>query len=604
MKKRHILLLIMFMGICLAGVAGLGAAGYLIYEYGDLSNGQSGKGPVLYVPDLSKGVSVVPGLAIDANSLPETPNFEALIQQRANQDELGLVVEISRYTHEISPYIYGINFSDVELIDELNIPLRRWGGNATTRYNWNNDVSNRASDWFFLNVPNEVDDLVKLPKNSSANLFIDETLKLDTQPILTIPMMGWTPRGREYLCGFPVSIYGEQQNVDPYRNDCGNGISQNGQFVVGNDPNLTSDPIDSTDVSQWINDLHQEFGSAADGGIQFYSLDNEPMIWHQTHRDVHPEYVGYAEIRDRSVEYAQAIKEADPNAKTLGPVLWGWTAYFNSARDIQDGSAFFNNPDQDEFGNQPFAQWYLEQMRLHEEESGVRLLDYLDLHYYSQISTVSLSEEIDPKTQALRLNATRSLWDPTYRDESWINKPIALIPLMHKWIDESYPGTGTALTEYNFGALNHITGALTQADALGIFGRERLDIASLWDPPTIDQPGAFAFRMYRNYDGEDGTFGDLSLPAASFDQNRVSIYASHRQSDNAITIMLINKSKVVESIILDLTGDTLIGKNYELYQYSAAHPNEIEKLQNLTLESNSLHITLEPELIQLIVIQN
>jgi hypothetical protein len=174
---------------------------------------------------------------------------------------------------------------------------------------------------------------------------------------------------------------------------------------------------------------------------------------------------------------------------------------------------------------------------------------------------------------------------------------------MHDWIEESYPGTGTALTEYNFGALNHITGALVQADALGIFGRERLDIASLWDPPTLDQPGAFAFKMYRNYNGEDGAFGELSLPAASLDQNRVSIYASHRQSDNAITIMLINKSKNVEKVVLDLNGEQLAGYNYEQYQYSAIRPREIEKLESLTIEANHLRLPLEPESIRLIVIK-
>ena len=32
-------------------------------------------------------------------------------------------------------------------------PLYRWGGNAATRYNFQYDMSNRASDWFFLNEP-------------------------------------------------------------------------------------------------------------------------------------------------------------------------------------------------------------------------------------------------------------------------------------------------------------------------------------------------------------------------------------------------------------------------------------------------------------------
>jgi len=52
---------------------------------------------------------------------------------------------------------------------------------------------------------------------------------------------------------------------------------------------------------------------------------------------------------------------------------------------------------------------------------------------------------------------------------------------------------------------------LAQADVLGIFGREGLDLATLWGPPVTTDPGAFAFRMYRNYDGAGAHFGDYSV---------------------------------------------------------------------------------------------
>ena len=51
---------------------------------------------------------------------------------------------------------------------------------------------------------------------------------------------------------------------------------------------------------------------------------------------------------------------------------------------------------------------------------------------------------------------------------------------------------------------------LAQADVLGIFGRENLDLATLWSPPDSSQPGAFAFRMYRNYDTNGHGFGNQS----------------------------------------------------------------------------------------------
>ena len=125
-------------------------------------------------------------------------------------------------------------------------------------------------------------------------------------------------------------------------------------------------------------------------------------------------------------------------------------------------------------------------------------------------------------------------------DESWIAQSgpaggvVRLIPRMRDWVNTNYPGTQLAITEYNWGALDHINGAVTQADVLGIFGREGLDLATLWGPPNSNQPGAFAFRMYRNYDGAHHTFGDTSVRAASADQDKVSIYAAKRSADDVL----------------------------------------------------------------------
>src|SRR5207244_3894659 len=148
----------------------------------------------------------------------------------------------------------------------------------------------------------------------------------------------------------------------------------------------------------------------------------------------------------------------------------------------------------------PFIDWYLDQMHAQDIATGIRPLDYLDLHFYPQ-GGQALSAAGDVNKKALRLRSTRALWDPTYLDESWINDYVRLIPRMRDWVSGHYPGTKLALTEYNWGGLEDINGALAQADVLGIFGREGLRLATIWDGPTPTQPGAYAFRIYRNYDG-------------------------------------------------------------------------------------------------------
>ena len=47
-----------------------------------------------------------------------------------------------------------------------------------------------------------------------------------------------------------------------------------------------------------------------------FALDNEPMLWNSTHRDVHPDPVTYDELLDRTIRYGSAVRAADPDAVT------------------------------------------------------------------------------------------------------------------------------------------------------------------------------------------------------------------------------------------------------------------------------------------------
>jgi hypothetical protein len=105
----------------------------------------------------------------------------------------------------------------------------------------------------------------------------------------------------------------------------------------------------------------------------------------------------------------------------------------------------------------------------------VRTLDVLDIHYYPE---GLYNEDAAPATAAHRLRSTRSLWDKTYVDQSWIGEPVNLISRMKELLVEHYPGTQLGISEWNWGADKTINGALAIADVLGIFGREDLYLAS------------------------------------------------------------------------------------------------------------------------------
>ncbi len=506
--------------------------------------------------------------------------------------------------HPISPYIYGINFYGTNFADfttlmqDIKLPVNRWGGNAATRYNYLTNSFNSGSDYFFEGNPNTANDPA-LGDPSESDDIITRDKANGTKTIIQMPMIGYVSKSHDpHICGFSVTKYivPQQQTDTPFAPDCGNGVKlSDGSFITNNDPLDTSIAINQTFATGWVNYLKNKYGMAANGGVQFYELDNEPSDWYETHRDVHPGRLTYDELRDRTYQYAPAIKAADPTAKTIGPSNFGYGVYADS---LVTG-------DKAAHGDKGFSEWYLEQMKLYEQNNGVRILDYFDQHYYPAQPGVTLAPAGNAATQALRLRSTRSLWDSSYFDESWIEQsgfpPVQLIPTFRTWIAANYPGTKTSISEYNFGGLEDINGALTQADVLGIFGREQLDMATLWSGPTSTQPGAFAFRMYRNYDGAHSTFGDSWVRSTSSDQSILAIYGAKRSSDNALTLMIINKTGSPITSNLSLSN-YYPASTARVYRYSAANLNAIVRQPDLAVNQGGFNATYPASSITLVVL--
>ena len=160
-----------------------------------------------------------------------------------------------------------------------------------------------------------------------------------------------------------------------------------------------------------------------------------------------------------------------------------------------------------------------------------------------------------------------------------------MIPRMKRWAAANYPGTKIAITEYNWGAPEHISGAVAQADILGIFGREGLDLGSLWGPPNLNEPLMFAFKIFRNYDDNGAAFGDTSLRASSADQSKLSIYAARRTADHTVTVVVINKT--FGDLRADLKLDHFKARGPAGgYQYSGADLTGIRVLPAVTASTS------------------
>jgi hypothetical protein len=168
-------------------------------------------------------------------------------------------------------------------------------------------------------------------------------------------------------------------------------------------------------------------------------------------------------------------------------------------------------------------------------------------------------------------------------------------------VANNYPGTKTAISEYNFGSQCSVNGALAQADALGIFGREQLDLATLWTAPGSTQPGAYAFRMFRNYDGAGSKFGDTSVSALSADSDTLAVFAAQRSSDGAMTLIFVNKTG--SDLTSSIQVKNFAGMGYaSVYRYSAGKLNGIQSLQSQSIGAGSFNATFAANSITLWVL--
>jgi hypothetical protein len=483
-----------------------------------------------------------------------------------------LAVNASANQHPIDPNIYGIaNYGlDATFAKEIQVPNIRWGGDGTSRYNWEVDSSNSGFDWYFMGgsgVSNPV-------PGASVDLMINTYKPANAGALITIPIIPYVNSTAASNCSFPTSVYGAQQSTNPYVHpngeDCGNSISTSGVQLKDTDI-LANNLANSVALQRgWVEHLVATFGTAAHGGVPFYQLDNEPGGWGNTHRDIEPNGASYPTIVSLGQQYAAAVKQVDPTALVLGPsdfTLGGW----------------IGNPSQQ--NNLYAGQYYLQQMAAYNQANGKRILDYFDEHYYPQFTNA-----------ATQLASTRTLWDPTYNGGTWVEQydfdgPMQLIPRFQQWITQYYPGTKLSFSEYSIDSGNKlITDALAEADVLGIFGWQQVALANMWTAPAPTDPIAYAFRLYRNYDGAGSQFGDTSVSATSSNPGELSIYGATRSSDGALTVVVLNKTTAAIPTTLSLANFNAAG-SVHIFSYSSANLTQITSQGTESLVSNSLSYT-------------
>ena len=485
--------------------------------------------------------------------------------------------------HPISRYIYGTNQPDWQRQGTL-FTLTRWGGNRITAYNWENNASNAGADWHHQN--DGYLSTSEVPCEPVRRLVAD-AFAARAAVIVTVPILGYVARDK--------LADGDVAKTPGYLHErFHRSLPRKGRRFDAW-PNLHDAEVYQDEFVNWLESTFPKTRRDPSQMI-FYALDNEPDLWSQTHTRIHPEKTRYDEIVRLNIEYATAIKGLAPQALVFGPVVCSWDGY----------DTLRHAPDADD---RDFVEYYLTEMHKAEEQTGRRLLDVLDLHWYpeAQGAGVRITDD-DARTDvaAARVQAPRSLWDPTYVEDSWITNvsthgPICLLPRMQERIDKCYRGTRLAITEYYYGGGDDISGALAQADVLGIFGREGVFAATLWHlGKTDDRFVNAAFAMFRDYDGQGSAFGDVGLAAKTGDVERTSVYAS-LNARGRVVIVAINKSRTIVSAEMSLKR-TPASVYAEVYQLTRNRPRPVRGNDLLVGATGRLRYELPAESVSTLVL--
>jgi Glycoside hydrolase family 44 len=481
--------------------------------------------------------------------------------------------------HSISSYVYGGAYpQSASTITDSGMTTVRWGGNATSRYNWQLYTYNAANDWYFEDFGyTEIGD-------ASSTQYISDVKAAGGDPLITMIMLPWVAKATGW--SFSVAKYGPQCASDPYNGDAGDGVRTDcATNITGNDPNDANvplydqpgqnDPPGTVYRNQWAQALGSAFGSAP----HFYNMDNEVDIWGSTHRDVHPNPTAYNELRDTFLAESRSLKRWDPQAIRLGPVSCCWWFYWNGA----------NNNDKGAHAGVDLDPWWLNEIYWQDKLTvpQTRSLDVFDIHAYPD--GPDTSGWTQSQLQALSCRIYRDYWDPTYVSESqdinqnWAtflqpNKTIPFrLPRMRAIVNMIYPKTLFSVTEWsaNFAGESDFSTALADADAYGILGRERAYLASRWVAPVPGNPNYLALKLYRNYDGHHSMFQPTSVSAANNgDPDLFSSYASLNAAGTTMTAVILNKDPSNTAQVQFATNG-FTPSQVTSYTLSSANPTQI-----------------------------
>lgn len=504
-----------------------------------------------------------------------------------------VVVEVNaaKTLFDVSPYIYGKNnnFSDQsssaasasEIIRYKDSGLRfvrENSGNNATKYNWRKKLSSHP-DWYNNVYEHNWDQEAAFIQNEFPNM----------QIMYGFQLLGKVAANSQH--NFSDWNYNNSQWWE--------GVAQNlaGEGVVN--PNGGTDALSEGDINLYLEDwpadstteiLKHWFGSNGlnytKEKFQYWSMDNEPEIWAGTHDDVMHSQISADGFMELYFDVALKAREKYPNIKLCGPVVaneWQWYKYSDQTLKI-DGQYYC------------WLEYFIKKAADKEKETGIRVLDVLDIHWYpGESDNAKILQQhrvfFDEDYNYPGANGVKTIsggWNANLKNE-YIFKRI------NNWLNKYYGenhGIGIGMTEFGGKSNDANINATLYASILGTFANHGVELFSPW---TWKKGMWEVLHLFSRYSKT------TSVESISDNEEYVSGYSTINSSGDSLTVMLVNRSlNLSQNVIVNLSNYEISNSTFNTFQLESltsdetfiSHSNNALNSSEINVAENSFRIDL------------
>ena len=443
---------------------------------------------------------------------------------------------------KISPYIFGKNISglnDAETSDPAKIAaedstikrmneigfrfFRANNGNNATRYNWRKKLTVHP-DWYNNVYAHDWDITAKTIQDKLPG----------ANAMYAFQLSGYAASSVDYNFNdwdfYQTNSSWAKSTLDL----AGGGVaSADGQTALKTgDYSLYNEewPADSTVaiLNHWKDDVKLDMKR-----FEYWSMDNEMEIWSGTHSDL-PLTVTQQFLVERYLDVAKKAKKAWKDIKLTGPVAaneWQWCGVDS-------------DPNAAEERNYCWLEYFIKKVAEAQKASGVKLLDVLDIHWYPT-----------EKTYEDRINWHRVFFDTTYVypgangikkvNGGWDNSIVKefIFKRLNDWMNAYFGknhGIGLGLTETDLTTDDAMLTALIYASFLGTFMDNGVELFTPWSWGDGMDEVAHLFIRYGH---------EFRVASTSSNDSLVSAYSSVTESQDSMTIILVNRSEKMSQTV-------------------------------------------------------